>query len=71
MIDAPEVFALTHAERNTGLWVKLLKHLNDQLTSLRAKNDGAHDALATAGIRGQIAAYKALIDLDKDLPVID
>lgn len=61
---------LTPGDRSYPLWGKLLEHFNAQLTLLRAKNDGNLDPTVTAGLRGQIAVYKALAALDKDAPDI-
>lgn len=64
MTDDDEVFALTATDRHSGTWLRLLKHLNDKLDTLRKNNDAAHDEVKTAHIRGQIATLKALIALD-------
>ena len=71
MIPDSDQFFLTPGDRNSSAWVKLLAHFNSQIEMLRARNDGPHDATVTAALRGQIAVYKALIDLDQDLPVIE
>lgn len=71
MIDAPEVFELSVGEKQSAVWRKLLVQFNEKLAALRARNDAPQDEFATATIRGQIAAYKALIALDEDTPVIE
>ena len=71
MIEGPQLFELTPSDRQSAAWVKLLRFFNEQLEVTRAKNDGDHDATTTAALRGQIAVYKRLIDLDKDLPAVE
>lgn len=70
-IDAPEAFALTPSERQSALWGKLLAHFEDKLRDARGRNDGDHGVKATNNIRGQIGTLKALIDLDKEPPVLE
>jgi hypothetical protein len=66
-MSAPQPpFALTHDERLSPLWRKLVKHMDGKLADLRASNDGEHDALATAKLRGRIAALKELLALDAE-----
>lgn len=69
-MNEPEVFALSAGDRQTGLWQRLLEHLTNRLAIARAKNDGQHDAVVTATLRGQIGVYKTLLALDQDLPDI-
>lgn len=59
-------FALTRDERLSPLWRKLIKHMDAKLCDLRSANDGDHDPVATARLRGRIAAYKDLLALDAD-----
>jgi len=59
-------FVLTHDERLSPLWRKLVKHMDGKLADLRASNDGDHDALATAKLRGRIAVLKELLALDAE-----
>lgn len=64
-------FALSDGERMHPLWLRLRAHLVDRLADARIRNDGATlTEQATAELRGRIAAYKALIDLGKDRPLI-
>lgn len=65
-IEDPEVFTLTTGDRNSAVWQKLLKHLNEKLRCARLKNDGPRDAVETATLRGQIGVLKTLIELDTD-----
>lgn len=65
-MNEPEIFFLTPGERQSALWRKLLPYLKEKLDIARGKNDGPHDATATATLRGQISTLKALIALDTD-----
>jgi len=62
---------LTTSERNSAVWLKLLKHFHTRRDELRAKNDAPLDSTATAEMRGRIAEVKALILLDQDIPIIE
>jgi hypothetical protein len=59
-------FELTGTERHSGIWVSLERHLHERRDVLRKENDGPHDAIKTAEIRGQIKALSALISLGKE-----
>ena len=59
-----EPFALTHDERMTPLWSKLVKHMEAKLDELRAMNDGEYGEVMTAKLRGRIAMLKDLLALD-------
>ena len=61
-------FILTQNDRNSALWARLLNHMVDQRQMLRERNDGPHDSTKTAELRGRIAAYTELVDLDKEAP---
>ena len=63
-----EPFTLTHEERRSPVWQRLLEHLDERIQALRAQNDGPKDEAATAHLRGQIAAFKALQALNADRP---
>lgn len=60
-----ETFQLTTQERHSTLWARLMKHFEDKLATARARNDDADEA-TTAKLRGQIAAYKTLMELDRE-----
>lgn len=64
-------FALTSMERQSALWKRLLEHLKAQRDVLREKNDGALDPIATASVRGRIAALKDIVALDTPAPGVD
>ena len=42
---------------------KLRRHMEDRRQALRTKNDGDLDPLATAKVRGELKAYKDLLNL--------
>lgn len=60
-----ERFALSDEDRQTQLWKRLSKHLEQRLALLRAQNDAPLPAEATAAHRGRIAEIKALLALDE------
>jgi hypothetical protein len=57
-------------DRDSQTWRKLKKHLDDRIAALRIQNDGAHDAVKTADIRGAIRFAKELLALGNPPPVI-
>lgn len=59
-------FALTHDERNSALWQKLLTHLDDRIQQLRAQNDTVQPEDHTAALRGRIAELKYLRSLNTE-----
>ena len=61
---------LRETDKNTACWAKLVADAKDELAKLREQNDGQLDALATAGLRGQIAQVKRLLKMNDDKPVI-
>ena len=63
-------FALTNEDRYSSLWKRLLEYLDQQINQLRTQNDGDKDEIATANLRGRIAALKAIQSLNKELPII-
>lgn len=63
---------LTNHDLASSTWLKLVKYLDEQLATLRTKNDGLdNDATATAALRGRIAALKGLKALGEKLPELD
>ena len=62
----PTKFALTAADRQNPVWLKVKGQYETRLQELRMKNDGQADAIATATMRGRIAEVKALLDLELD-----
>ena len=57
---------LTFEEKHSAVWKKLKLHMAEEIQRLREKNDGQHDDVATAKLRGRIAALKELSALDAD-----
>jgi hypothetical protein len=55
---------LTKVEKDSALWAKLRKHLEDRLNSERRKNDNDCTESVTAKRRGRIAEIKDLLLLD-------
>lgn len=59
-MKAPEL----EIDFNSDAWKVIEAHARKQLDGQRLKNDSAaHDAIATAGIRGRIAVWKELLEL--------
>ena len=65
-VAPPERFELTMGERMSPLWLKLKKHLEDQVAKAREQNDKIMTEPETAALRGKIAAYKQLLKLDRE-----
>lgn len=63
-------FKLLEIESQSALWQKLSAELTKRLDLLRQKNDGNHDPMETAKIRGQIAEVKTMLDWAKPNPAI-
>lgn len=61
---------LTDAERQSALWMKLARHVEQRLDILRRRNDNQLDDLATAKLRGQIAECKAILALGNPAPTV-
>jgi len=55
------MFKLEPHEKQSAVWKKISGHLEERIDTLRKKNDGQLDMGQTAGIRGQISAYKSLL----------
>lgn len=58
-----KISKLERHEIDSALWQKLRAHLEEELRTQRTKNDGEHDAVETAKIRGDIRRIKALLAL--------
>lgn len=61
-----EPFKLEPHERQSALWNRFSKHLEEKLFDVRAANDGDKDPVQTAKLRGQIGLLKALIALGNE-----
>lgn len=62
-------FKLSHTQRTSDTWAVLRLNLQAELDMLRNKNDSDLDPVQTAKIRGQISHVKAMLALEKDLPI--
>jgi hypothetical protein len=68
--EAPDL-VLTKADLSSPTWLKLVKHMEACQQRLRAKNDSpALDALATAGLRGELKTFKNLLALANPSPAV-
>ena len=64
-------FELSAGEKSHPLWARLQSYLQQLLDAARKRNDDpAMGDAETATVRGKIAAYKAIIALGEDRPVI-
>lgn len=71
-MSKPEDFQLSAIERTSSAWIKAEAFMKDRLQRLREKNDRALPPDETAGVRGEIAALKALLRLGREpMPPID
>jgi predicted secreted Zn-dependent protease len=57
-------FELEEHERQHPLWAKLMRHVDARIAALRIENDKQLDELATAQLRGRIAALLEIRRLD-------
>lgn len=62
---------LSFEEQHSALWIKLKNYVESEIQRLRIKNDGQHDDVTTANIRGRIAALKEIAALDAPQVVAD
>jgi len=60
---------LTEGDKLSAVWQKLDPYLKERLATLRAQNDGELDAIATARLRGKLAAIKEILALADAGPV--
>jgi hypothetical protein len=64
-------FRLSPGQRQSDTWQVIKAHLEKELQRLRERNDNESlSAEQTAALRGQIAHVKAMLVLDKDLPIL-
>lgn len=66
----PEHFTLITSDKASGLWLRLLAHLQSRLADARARNDKPLTELETAALRGEIKCLKSLIALGNDRPLV-
>jgi len=62
---------LTHVEKDSPLWRRLMGYLDTRLKRLRIENDAEKTPEQTAKIRGQIAEVKLMMGLNNDQPIIE
>jgi hypothetical protein len=56
------ILKLDANDRRSSAWLKIKAHLTAELDLMRRKNDNDYDAVETAGLRGQIAHAKAMLE---------
>lgn len=61
-------FALTNADKSSSAWVKLVPHFKAQIELLRSQLEGDKSDIETAKFRGRIAAYRAILRLNDEVP---
>lgn len=71
MIDASERIILSKMDKQSATWQTIMQYLEQRLAKLRAMNDIIMPEQNTATIRGQIAEVKAMMNLDKDEPIVE
>lgn len=54
---------LTESEKTSACWVRLEKHIKEQIDILRLRNDKDMDAVATAKLRGRIFELNNILNL--------
>lgn len=67
----PVKIALTPRDKQSDAWLVLLPYFKKRLQDCRELNDGQHGAELTGNVRGQIAVWKELIELDKEAVVVE
>ncbi len=71
-LKPPVSFRFSPGERQTPVWEKLKSYAESKIADARLKNDSVSNTESeTAALRGEIRAYKALLDLGKDLPTFE
>lgn len=61
---------INEIEARSAIWLKLETWANERIIALRKRNDGDLSEIATAKLRGKIAALNELLDLAKPNPII-
>lgn len=64
-------FKLTEAERLSPVWARVKQILEERIAQHRIANDAGLPPEATAKLRGRISELKALLKLDRALPLVD
>jgi hypothetical protein len=65
-----EALVLTTHELASPVWVKLKKHMEARLQSLRLRNESDLDPIATAKVRGESRGLKNLLALERPRQVV-
>jgi hypothetical protein len=66
--EARQVPLLSAMDVQSQTWLKLKAHIEARINSLRAKNDGDLDPIATAKLRGSLRALSNLLTLATPAP---
>jgi hypothetical protein len=66
--EVRQVPLLSAMDVQSQTWIKLKAHVEARIDSLRARNDGDLDQIATAKLRGSIKAYLNLLTLAQPAP---
>ena len=71
MMEPPPPFELNDEERRSLLWLRLSKHLEEELSIARIQNDApGKGKRETAHLRGRIDQLKMLLRLNEPTPRI-
>jgi len=66
-----EHIQLTTVEKNTAVWLKVERYLDELIETARKKNDAPLNHDETTELRGRIRAFKALKSLGDDVPFME
>ena len=61
---------INEIEAKSATWLKIEAWATERIMAFRKRNDGDLDEIATAKLRGKIAALNELLDLARPNPVI-
>ena len=64
----PPSFALTHIERQSPMWGRLMAHFAEQVELLRNQLEGPKSESDTARLRGRIAELRSVMALNDEVP---
>jgi hypothetical protein len=62
---------LTEGDLISPCWLRLKAHMEKRIDLLRRQNDGHHDEIKTAALRGAIQEIKNLLALETPAPMLD
>jgi len=63
-------FKLGHNEIHSALWIRLKEYYEARLITLRQRNDGDLDQIATARVRGRIQEIRNFLALENQAPEV-